>query len=160
MIRTTRRSAAIAAGLLSVSVFGATAATAAPAQEGSEAAPSVNVTDALGTHRAGLADGGAVARPAAAATAAACPAHPFGGGFDTSMGAGWTSLTGRDAPCRVANAKGQHNVGEVWRVLRESPGEFICRGRSFGYGSTTWSLSDVGWSWSGGTANPVWNKGC
>lgn len=112
------------------------------------------ITDALGTHLSGLADAGELT------ALASCPAHAYGGGFDTSMGAGWTQLAVRTGPCRAANAVGDHYTGDLWHVRRESTGEFICYGRSYGYGSTIWYQDSKGWSWSGGTSDPQWNKNC
>jgi hypothetical protein len=114
------------------------------------------VSDALGTHRRRLAE---VSAPGEALLAT-CPAAPYGGGFTTSMGAGWSQLVSRSGPCRAATSVGVHTTGQVWTVTRETSGEFICKGRSFGYGSTIWYSDGRGWSWSGGTSDPRWNKSC
>jgi hypothetical protein len=86
----------------------------------------------------------------------------FGGGFQTSLLAGWTQLVARSGPCTGAGSTGSWAVGEIIPVDRETYGQFICRGKlTYGYGSDVWFSTPRGWSWSGGTADARWDKkGC
>lgn len=126
------------------------------------------VSDALGTREAnvmGAPEDVEEAQPtsSAAYTAAAycAPYFPYGGGFTTSLGGGWSSLAARSEPCRAAPSRGTWHTGQTFWVSRETRGEFICRGRyTYGYGSSIWYRTRKGWSWSGGTSNPQWNQRC
>ncbi|MCW2755530.1 MAG: hypothetical protein JWQ32_2941 [Marmoricola sp.] len=88
----------------------------------------------------------------------------FGGGFNTSLGSGWTSLAVRSGPCTAATSVANpHGEGQRWYVTRETHGQFICRGRfQYGYGTDVWSKDSHGWSWAGGTTAPRWDyhRGC
>lgn len=116
---------------------------------------------------------GALAAAVAMPLAVAGPAHAagacgqfstFGGGFNTSLGSGWTSLAVRSGPCTAASSVANpHGEGQRWYVSRETHGQFICRGRlQYGYGTDVWSRDAHGWSWAGGTTNPRWDhhRGC
>ena len=83
----------------------------------------------------------------------------FGGGFNTSLASGWTSLAVRSAPCTAADSVANpHGEGQRWYVARETHGQFICRGHwQYGYGTDVWSKDSHGWSWAGGTTAPRWN---
>lgn len=88
----------------------------------------------------------------------------FGGGFNTGLGSGWTSLSVRTGPCTAAPTAGDsHGEGSVWKVNRETHGLFICRGKmSYNYGTDVWFKDSKGWSWSGGTSTDRWQykKSC
>lgn len=85
----------------------------------------------------------------------------YGGGFNTNLGSGWTSLAARNGPCRAARSNGSWGTGSRFYVERETnQGEVICRGRLDGRASSVWYRTSKGWSWSGGTADPQWNRGC
>lgn len=88
------------------------------------------VTDELGTHEIGLASPGEKTDTTTGGVIISdllCQVPGYGGGFNTSLGAGWSSLTRREGACRAAPAHGAHTTGEFWYVAREGDGELICR---------------------------------
>jgi hypothetical protein len=141
---------------LAVVIVSTLGALALFAPSGGATAPDV-VTDALGTHDSSIRLSG----DRAFRRRSACgPSGRFGGGFHTSLGAGWTFLAARRGPCRAARARGGHSTGSRWKVRRETHGEEICRGRLDGRASDVWFRARKGWSWSGGTADARWNESC
>lgn len=121
------------------------------------------VSDELGTRDAGVMEPLATTSDGdVSAQHHYCAPHfAYGGGFTTSLGAGWSELAARNEPCRAAPWQGSWYTGQTFFVYRETNGEFICRGRvTYGYGSSIWYQTSKGWSWSGGTSNPQWNASC
>lgn len=75
------------------------------------------------------------------------------------LGPGWTSLVARSTPCTSSTATGNWAYPSTFLIYgwtRE--GTFICRGGTYGYGSSTWYKTSRGWVWSGGTSKPIWDK--
>jgi len=144
-----------------MSYAGLVVAFAAVAVPGSALARSgKSVTDALGTRAASVME----AHPSSGSLTASAYCAPYfadGGGFSTSLGGGWSSLAARSEPCRAAPSQGTWYNGQTFWVYRKTKGEFICRGRyTYGYASNVWCKTSKGWSWPGGTSNPVWNGSC
>lgn len=137
------------------------AGAAALAISGTSAAATGNttggwVTDQLGTHAPDVVDA-----PAADASNGECGTwSDYGGGFDTSLGGGWSYLAARSGPCRAAPSNGGWGTGSRFHVERETNGEFICRSRVQQIGSRVWFKTDKGYSWSGGTDDARWTAGC
>lgn len=129
----------------------------------SSAAAPASVTDALGTHVAGLADAPApgVRIPKAGG---GCPHTDF---WHTSgqvpLGPGWSALAIREGSCTASHRVGTHT--HAFYKNYATHGQFICRGHlTYGYGTNTWydDLTDrpYGWSWAGGTGQPFWDGSC
>ena len=117
-------------------------------------------TDALGTHTGP----DLIGETAQVSSADCAVGAQFGGGFNTNLGSGWTSLAARNGPCTAAGANGAWGEGALFHVSRETHGGFICRGKiTYNYGTDVWFKTSKGWSWSGGTADARWrdpDKGC
>lgn len=120
------------------------------------------VTDRLGIHT-----GSALTAPKAPAkrepTArrlAGCGGSLYGGGFSTQLASTWTLLAARSAACTSASQTGSYGSGIRFNVSRETNGQAICRGQTYGYGSSIWFKTARGYVWSGGTTNPRWNTRC
>ena len=118
------------------------------------------VTDRLGTHT------GEILRPLGkkddpvATRSGICDPSVYGGGFGTGIGSNWSSLAIRSRPCTGSSGVGTYGTtSSIW-VERETQGEFICRGRTYGYGSSIWFRTNRGYIWSGGTDHPRWNRSC
>lgn len=181
---TTSRFTRLARGLVAVAVVsvGALGGSVAPAGAGAPAghtAAPVNltqptdeppptgpyVTDLVGTHTGDpltpLPEKGKKAkREQRAQRLASCGGSQYGGGFNSRLGGGWTSLAIRTQACTGSSSVGSYGTSSTFYVSRETSGEFLCRGRSYGYGSSIWFKTSRGWVWSGGTANPRWNRSC
>lgn len=89
-----------------------------------------------------------------------CSPTTYTTSFTTSLGSGWSSLAARSQPCTGSSANGTWGSGSFKVTAYTSNGEFICRGGSYGYGSSYWYKTSKGWSWSGGTSDPIWNRNC
>jgi hypothetical protein len=137
-----------------------TGALAGPAMSNAALTVTPLVTDRLGTHAGEpLTPLGKKGDPTAS-RAGICDAGLYGGGFNTRLGSSWTSLTIRSRPCTGSSSNGSYGTSSAIYVSRETAGEFICRGRTYGYGSSIWFRTSRGYIWSGGTANPRWNRSC
>jgi hypothetical protein len=89
-----------------------------------------------------------------------CNPSTYGTSFTTTLGSGWSTLNARSAPCTSASANSTW-TGGTFRVTAYTPGgTSICRGGSYGYGSSYWYRTSKGWVWSGGTSDPIWNTNC
>lgn len=91
---------------------------------------------------------------------AGCGGTLYGGGFTTQLASTWTLLAARSAACTSATQTGSYGSGIRFTVSRETNGQGICRGRTYGYGSSIWFKTARGYVWSGGTTNPRWNISC
>lgn len=118
------------------------------------------VTDRLGTHAGEALTPLDKKGDASATRLGECDASLYGSAFTTRLGSAWTSLTIRTKPCTGSSSNGSYSSSSSISVSRETAGEFICRGRTYGYGSSIWFKTSKGYIWSGGTANPRWNRSC
>lgn len=89
-----------------------------------------------------------------------CNPPTYGTSFSTRLGSTWTSLTARSAPCSSGASQGAWNGGSFKVTAYAASGQFICRGTTYGYGSSYWYRTSKGWVWSGGTSDPIWNSNC
>ena len=90
-----------------------------------------------------------------------CSPSTYSTSFTTRLASGWTSLNARSSPCTSASVTGTWTSGVTFSVNRyTSGGTNICRGSSYGYGSSYWYRTSRGWVWSGATTSPIWNTGC
>lgn len=81
--------------------------------------------------------------------------------FTTSIPSNWTTLDARSGPFQGCSVTGTWHTGDAFHVGRITySGQKICRGRLDGRASTVWYHTPRGWSWSGGTSDPVWNTSC
>lgn len=76
----------------------------------------------------------------------------------TRLGPAWTGLAIRTKPCTSAPSVGLYGTLGSFQVTGWTPGEFICRGRTYMYGSLVWYKTSRGYVWSGGTNKPVWDS--
>lgn len=176
---TSSRSRRLARGLFAatVSITGALGGPVAPAGAGAPAGhptaatkgPTVShsastvtslVTDRLGTHSGERLTPPVNLSDPTASRLGACDAALYGSGFITRLGSTWTALAIRKQPCTDGSQVGVYGTLGTITVQRETKGEFICRGRTYGYGSSVWFKTSKGYIWSGGTAHPRWNQYC
>lgn len=76
-----------------------------------------------------------------------------------TLGSGWSTLVARSTPCTSSTQTGTWAMGNTFLASGwTTEGTFICRGGTYGYGSSTWYKTSRGWVWSGGTNQPVWDK--
>jgi hypothetical protein len=82
--------------------------------------------------------------------------------FTAYLGPGWSELACRWEPCQSAGVATVFGPTQGFQVDAETEyGQFICRGQSYGYGSSVWyHVVDGCWVWSGGTDRPRWNRSC
>ena len=118
------------------------------------------VTDRLGTHVGDALTPLPTKGDETASRLGICDASLYGNGLTTRLGSTWTALAIRSKPCTSASSSGAYGTSGTISVSKETAGEFICRGRTYGYGSSIWFKTSKGYIWSGGTANPRWNKSC
>ena len=123
------------------------------------------VTDALGIHRAGLADAplAPTASTAPEAGSGCAPTSVWSTSGQVFLQNGWTALAIRSGSCTNGTLFGYHR-GPFYKN-QATHGQFICRGHiTYGYGTNTWynDLWDYphGWSWAGGTNQPFWDGSC
>lgn len=90
-----------------------------------------------------------------------CPGTSYNTQFSTKVSPDWTTLVARSAPCQSGTTvTGSYSTGQTMNVSKESDNaQFICRGRSYGYGTDVWYYTYKGWSWAGGTTFPQWDWG-
>lgn len=90
-----------------------------------------------------------------------CPGNAYEVSFNTNVSQNFSTLDARSAPCQGnSTVTGVYHQGDPMSVLQEDDGaQFICRGRSYGYGTSVWYDTNRGWSWAGGTDDPQWNYG-
>ncbi len=90
-----------------------------------------------------------------------CPGTAYNTYFTTNVSQAWATLDARSAPCQqYSSVTGAYHTGDSMTVVQEDDGgQFICRGRSWGYGTSVWYDTSRGWSWAGGTDTPQWDLG-
>jgi hypothetical protein len=96
---------------------------------------------------------------ASAANVDGCSGNSVASSFTTYVSASWTTLDGRYGPCQATGVGYQYHTDDVLYINHvDYGGQFICKGRSYGYGSETWYRTGKNlWVWSGGTTDPNWN---
>lgn len=88
--------------------------------------------------------------------------------FTSTIGANCTTLDIRTNPFQTCGVVGAYHTGAGFHVDRETTrGQTIAHspslcGTPFGSkeSSVWYHTKNAGWIWSGGTADPVWNKSC
>jgi hypothetical protein len=83
----------------------------------------------------------------------------------TYLAASWSELVCRDCPWQGSTIRASFtsHTDPIYISYASEAGQFICRGLSYGYGSSVWyrTSGPIGcWFWSGGTVDPVWNEYC
>lgn len=120
------------------------------------------VTDRLGTHT------GELLTPPPSRSTSSDPSASRLGDCDISLvslgktltlklGPAWTGLAIRTKPCTSAPSVGLYGTLTSFTSSSWTRGEFICRGRTYGYGSSAWYKTSRGYVWSGGTNTPRWD---
>lgn len=74
------------------------------------------------------------------------------------LGPAWTGLAIRTKPCTSGTYVGIYGTLGSFTSSSWTRGEFICRGRTYGYGSSAWYKTSKGYVWSGGTNTPRWDS--
>ncbi len=80
-------------------------------------------------------------------------------GYYMTLGPGWSTLVARSGPCTSQTQTGYWSMNQTFLATGVTgEGTFICRGGSYGYGSSAWYKTNRGWVWSGGTSRPIWDQ--
>lgn len=119
------------------------------------------VTDRLGTHTGDLltpAPVGSKADPSAS-KAGECDVSLVGlkPTLTLKLGSTWTALAIRTKPCTSGTQVGIYGTLTSFSSSSYTKGQFICRGRTYGYGTAAWYKTSRGFVWAGGTNFPRWD---